>query len=170
MEHPPHHASVDAARKLLKPATWPAASTNGQGLIWGACQGSGATPCRVLVSEADSGYMCPPEPESSLQLLAGVGVAACRWQALVYHGACSRMGKRLAGAQARQAAPSPTTASGSGTTASIQASSTDIPEAKPDPKAEARAVAARERNRQEGGFCPSRPGRRRCLAFRSRRY
>src|SRR5271157_325281 len=54
----PDQASLDAARKLLKPGNWPAVASNGAGLVWGECQGSGATPYRVVVCETDAGYKC----------------------------------------------------------------------------------------------------------------
>lgn len=53
----PDQASLAAARKLLTPSSWPTLA-EGEGLIWGECQGSGATPYRVVVSEADAGYKC----------------------------------------------------------------------------------------------------------------
>src|SRR5215470_12875716 len=53
----PDQASLAAARKLLKPSSWPTLA-EAEGLIWGECQGSGATPYRVVVSEADAGYKC----------------------------------------------------------------------------------------------------------------
>src|SRR5689334_13853969 len=53
----PDQASLEAARKLLKPASWPTLA-EGEGLIWGECQGSGATPYRVAVNESDAGYKC----------------------------------------------------------------------------------------------------------------
>ena len=34
----PDQSSLDAARKLLKPASWPALASNGSGLIWGECR------------------------------------------------------------------------------------------------------------------------------------
>lgn len=54
----PDQASLAAAKKLLKPANWPTLQDNGAGLIWGECQGSGATPYRIAVTEADAGYKC----------------------------------------------------------------------------------------------------------------
>ena len=54
----PDQGSLAAARKLLKPASWPTLASDGQGLIWGECQGSGATPYRIAVTEADAGYKC----------------------------------------------------------------------------------------------------------------
>lgn len=54
----PDQASLTAAKKLLKPAKWPTLEDNGEGLIWGECQGSGATPYRIAVTEVDAGYKC----------------------------------------------------------------------------------------------------------------
>src|SRR5438552_2556575 len=53
----PDQASLAAARKLLKPSCWRTLA-RGEGLVWGECQGSGATPYRVVVHEADAGYKC----------------------------------------------------------------------------------------------------------------
>ncbi len=53
----PDQSSLAAARKLLKPSYWPTLA-EGDGLVWGECQGSGATPYRVVVTEADAGYKC----------------------------------------------------------------------------------------------------------------
>jgi uncharacterized Zn finger protein len=53
----PDQASLGAARKLLKPSSWPTLA-EGEGLVWGECQGSGATPYRVVLNEADAGYKC----------------------------------------------------------------------------------------------------------------
>ncbi len=54
----PDQASLDAARKLLKPAAWPTLAADGAGLTWGEAQGSGATPYRVVISEVDAGFKC----------------------------------------------------------------------------------------------------------------
>jgi hypothetical protein len=54
----PDQASLSAARKLLKPGLWSGLAADGGGLLWGECQGSGATPYRVAVSEPDTGYKC----------------------------------------------------------------------------------------------------------------
>jgi hypothetical protein len=61
----PDQAALDAARKLLKPATWPTLACDETGLVWGEAQGSGATPYRVVISEADAGYKCtcPSRPD-----------------------------------------------------------------------------------------------------------
>lgn len=54
----PDQGSLAAAKKLLKPSLWPTLQQNGEGLVWGECQGSGATPYRIAVTEADAGYKC----------------------------------------------------------------------------------------------------------------
>lgn len=55
----PDQASLKAASKLLAPLKWQerVISTDG-GLIWGACQGSGANPYRVVVDLSDLGAKC----------------------------------------------------------------------------------------------------------------
>jgi hypothetical protein len=53
----PDQSSLASARKLLKASSWPTLA-EGEGLVWGECQGSGATPYRVAVNEADAGYKC----------------------------------------------------------------------------------------------------------------
>jgi hypothetical protein len=55
----PDQASLAAALKLAKPTTWPVLATNADAsVLWGECQGSGATPYRVVVSPEDTGYKC----------------------------------------------------------------------------------------------------------------
>jgi hypothetical protein len=55
----PDQASLAAALKLVKPATWPVlAATADASVLWGECQGSGSTPYRVVVSPDDTGYKC----------------------------------------------------------------------------------------------------------------
>lgn len=55
----PDQASLSAALKLLKPASWPLLARDAAaGLIWGECQGSGSTPYRIIASVADLGYKC----------------------------------------------------------------------------------------------------------------
>lgn len=146
----PDQGSLDATRKLLKPASWQAVATNGAGLIWGECQGSGATPYRVVVSETDSGYKCtcpsrkfPCKHSLALMWLRAGGklsFATTPAPAWVNDWVSRRRGPTAASASA---------ATESGPKASMEAGASAVPEAKPDPKAETRAAAARERNRQE---------------------
>ncbi|MGJ4950953.1 SWIM zinc finger family protein [Bradyrhizobium sp. HKCCYLS20291] len=55
----PDQASLAAALKLVKPANWPvlAASPDAE-MLWGECQGSGATPYRVVTAVDGGGYKC----------------------------------------------------------------------------------------------------------------
>lgn len=55
----PDQASLNAAKKLLKPAKWP---VRGQApthnTIWGECQGSGANPYYTVADVVEHGYKC----------------------------------------------------------------------------------------------------------------
>jgi len=146
----PDQASLDAARKLLKPSGWPALATNGAGLVWGECQGSGATPYRVVVSESDAGYKCtcpsrkfPCKHSLALMWMRAEGkqqFASAPVPAWVNDWLSRRRGP---------AAESGTLDTGDKPKASIGATIAAAPEPEADPKAEARAAAARERNRQD---------------------
>src|SRR5262250_464572 len=147
----PDQASLAAARKLLKPSFWPTLA-QGEGLVWGECQGSGATPYRVVVNEADSGYKCTCPSRKfpckhSLALMwmrvdkssAFISAPVPEW---VKDWLSRRRGTSSAPAKnEEEAQPKPRP--------SIRL--TEIPEAATaaDPKAEQRAAAARERNRVE---------------------
>jgi hypothetical protein len=55
----PDQASLKAALKLVKPASWPVLHhSSDETLIWGDCQGSGANPYRVVVDTTDFGAKC----------------------------------------------------------------------------------------------------------------
>ncbi|WP_428240181.1 SWIM zinc finger family protein [Gynuella sp.] len=55
----PDQASLNAAKKLIKPGKWP---TRGKSAavhsIWGQCQGSGANPYYTMADVVDHGYKC----------------------------------------------------------------------------------------------------------------
>ena len=53
----PDQAALVAARKLLTPRHWPLLACEGE-LLWGHCQGSGATPYRVVFDGSDRGSKC----------------------------------------------------------------------------------------------------------------
>jgi len=145
----PDQSSLDAARKLLKPSSWPAVASNGAGLIWGECQGSGSTPYRVVVSEIDLGYKCtcPSRKFPCKHSLALMWLRADGKLAFATDPVPSWVSEWLSRRRGPSGIPSPTEDTGS--KASIQAAVAAVSETKPDPKAEARAAAARERNRQE---------------------
>jgi SWIM zinc finger len=142
----PDQAALDAARKLLKPGVWPTLASDDAGLVWGEAQGSGATPYRVVVCEIDAGYKCscpsrkfPCKHSLALMWMRAEGklpfarLAPPNW---VNEWLSRRRGPSQA-APAADAAPK----------ASIEAAASGH-EPAGDPKAEARAAAQQERNRQ----------------------
>ncbi|SNT09085.1 SWIM zinc finger [Granulicella rosea] len=145
----PDQPSLAAARKLLKPAAWPTLAVDGD-LVWGECQGSGATPYRVVVHEADAGYKCtcpsrkfPCKHSLALMWMRAEGkivFAAAPTPEWVKDWLGRRRGPSAAASQ-DESAPKPIR--------SIQLAAVAETEVEADPKAEARAAAARERNRQE---------------------
>lgn len=146
----PDQASLDAARKLLKPAAWPALAADGAGLVWGECQGSGSTPYRVVVSEADAGYKCtcPSRKFPCKHSLALMWMRAEGKQTFIDAPSPAWVNDWLS----RRRGPATDAADESKDArpkASIDATSPTAVEAAPDPKAEARAAGARERNRQD---------------------
>ncbi len=141
----PDQASLSAAKKLLKGSSWPKLA-EGEGLVWGECQGSGSTPYRVVIHEGDGGYKCtcpsrkfPCKHSLALmwirvEKLAGfVGEAPPEW---------------VKDWMARRRGPTEK-AAGEKPRASIEAAVAIEEEAPADPKAAERAAAARKRNREE---------------------
>src|SRR6266853_430750 len=146
----PDQDSLAAARKLLKPSSWPTLAEGG-GLIWGECQGSGATPYRVVVHEADAGYKCtcPSRKFPCKHTLALMWMRADRSGAFapatvpdwVRDWLSRRRGTSTAESKAGDNAQQPKSRPSIGLTDTPEA------EANTDPKAEERAAATRERNR-----------------------
>src|SRR5262245_6283202 len=148
----PDQASLAAARKLLKPSSWPTLA-QAEGLIWGECQGSGATPYRVVVSEADAGYKCtcpsrkfPCKHVLALMWMRADPAAAFADAAAVPDWVKDWLARRRGTTppgksedEGQQPKPRP----------SIRLTEVSEAEAAADPKAEQRAAAARERNRLE---------------------
>jgi len=146
----PDQSSLDAARKLLKAGIWPVVATNGSGLVWGECQGSGATPYRVVVSESDAGYKCtcPSRKFPCKHSLALMWIRVEGRQTFVDAPVPAWVSDWLS----RRRGPGNDNADdskGEKPKASIAATSAVPPQAEADPKAEARAAALRERNRLE---------------------
>jgi hypothetical protein len=146
----PDQGSVDAARKLLKPGGWPKLAADDGGLVWGECQGSGATPYRVVVAEGDAGYKCscpsrkfPCKHSLALMWLRAEGkvsFATAEAPDWVKEWVSRRRGPNSATASNDGDAPKP----------KVSLSITGTPEEETeDPKAAARAAVARERNRLE---------------------
>jgi SWIM zinc finger len=147
----PDQSSLAAARKLLKPSSWPTLA-EGEGFVWGECQGSGATPYRVVVNEADAGYKCtcPSRKFPCKHALALMWMRADKSAAF----APAAVPDWVKDWRSRRRGTSNAT---SKTEDEAQPKSrpsirlTEIPEGEvdADPKAEQRAAVARERNRLE---------------------
>lgn len=154
----PDQGSIDAARKLLKPSGWPKLATDGGGLVWGECQGSGATPYRIVIAEADAGYKCscpsrkfPCKHSLALMWLRAeskVPFATAEAPDWVKEWVSRRRGPTAAPGSAPSGVKNPSNGDESGPKVSLKNAVT-IEEESEDPKAEARAAAARERNRLE---------------------
>ena len=147
----PDQASLAAARKLLKPSSWPTLAV-GEGLAWGECQGSGATPYRVVINEAAAGYKCtcPSRKFPCKHSLALMWMRADRSAAFAPATVPDWVKDWLSRRRGTSNSPSKTDDEAKPKTRpSIRL--TEIPEAgaDADPKAEQRAAAARERNRLE---------------------
>src|SRR5581483_1320776 len=149
----PDQASLGAARKLLKPSFWPTLA-EGDGLVWGECQGSGATPYRVVISEVDAGYKCtcpsrkfPCKHALALMWMRADGSAAFS-STPVPDWVKDWLSRRRTTAPAAAGKPENVTGPAK-PRPSIHLA--DVPEAgtNADPKAEQRSAAARERNRVE---------------------
>lgn len=144
----PDQASLDAARKLLKPNHWPTLACDEAGLVWGEAQGSGATPYRVVISEADAGYKCtcPSRKFPCKHSLALMWLRAENKVAFARAETPEWVKEWLL----RRRGPSGHAQSSDAPKASIAAALfEDAAQAPPDPKAEARARAQREKNQQE---------------------
>lgn len=147
----PDQASLAAARKLLKPSSWPTLA-QGEGLVWGECQGSGATPYRVAVNEADAGYKCtcPSRKFPCKHSLALMWMRAEKPAAFVPATVPDWVKDWLSRRRGPSAATGKSEDEGQAKSRpSIHL--TDMPEAaaEADPRAEQRAAAVRERNRLE---------------------
>src|SRR5438067_455795 len=145
----PDQASLAAARKLLKRSSWPTLA-EGDGLVWGECQGSGATPYRVVINEADAGYKCtcPSRKFPCKHSLAIMWMRADKSATFVPAPVPDWVKDWLS---RRRGTPTPASKDQDDAQPKFRPSIrlAEVPEtiASADPKAEQRAAAARERNR-----------------------
>lgn len=147
----PDQPSLLAARKLLKPASWPTLAES-EGLAWGECQGSGATPYRVVISETDDGYKCtcPSRKFPCKHSLALMWMRAEGKPPFAHASPPEWVKDWLS--RRRKTTPTIEKDDPEGYSkpkASISLARQYEETEKDDPKAEARAAAARERNRQD---------------------
>lgn len=142
----PDQSSLAAAVKLLKPALWSdlGGSADGQ-LIWGDCQGSGANPYRLVVDIPTIGSKCscpsrkfPCKHALALMLMESRGQVFA--PADVPPWVSEWMARRRGGT-----APAPAARGEAPSLAALQ----EAPEAAPDPKAEARRAAQRQKREAE---------------------
>lgn len=144
----PDQGSLSSAKKLLKPSGWPCLCENGEGIVWGECQGSGSTPYRVSITESDAdvGYKCTC-PSRKFPCKHSLALMWMRADGKVPFSRGEAPGW-VTDWLARRRGPS---AKDSGTTprASIDAANAVETPAEVDPKAEARAAASREKSRKE---------------------
>lgn len=147
----PDQASLQAARKLLKPAVWSELSVDGAGLAWGECQGSGATPYRTVISESDVGYKCTC-PSRKFPCKHSLALMWLRVEGKVSFEARQAPEWVQDWVRRRRSATKPEAGAdvddkGEPRRAKNIALSAAEETDAPDPKAEARAAAARERSR-----------------------
>lgn len=142
----PDQGSLAAARKLLKPSSWPTLAQDGSGLIWGECQGSGATPYRISVAELDGGYKCSC-PSRKFPCKHSLALMWMRAEGKVEFTTGTAPDWVIDWLSRRRGSSGAPVAGADKPKASIAA--VEENEEAIDPKAEARAAAARERNRLE---------------------
>jgi SWIM zinc finger len=149
----PDQTSLGAALKLMKPASWPMLSRAADAsLLWGECQGSGATPYRVIVSPDDLGYKCTcPSRKFPCKHVLAVMWMHCERPERFEPGASPDWVRDWLSRRRSKASTTPQTA---GKTpkpgASMAAALQEAVAAKPfDPKAIARAEAQRQRLKEE---------------------
>jgi hypothetical protein len=143
----PDQGSLAAAAKLKKAGAWPRLACDGAGTIFGECQGSGASPYRVVCSELDYGYKCtcpsrkfPCKHSLALMWMRADGAVPFTTGPLP-DWAADWLARRKPSAAAPKVAKE-----------NAKASAALVETAEPaveDPKAAARAAAQRERNRTE---------------------
>jgi hypothetical protein len=145
----PDQASLAAAAKLKKPNLWPLLACDAADLIWGECQGSGASPYRVICSEADFGYKCtcpsrkfPCKHTLALMWMRADGVLPFKTQAApAWVGDWVARRRPGAGPARKVAADTEVKASAARAAA--------VEPAAEDPKSAAAAAAQRERNKAD---------------------
>ncbi|NTF17875.1 SWIM zinc finger family protein [Agrobacterium rubi] len=142
----PDQGSLSSAKKLLKPSGWPCICEDGDGLLWGECQGSGATPYRISVTEGDAGYKCTC-PSRKFPCKHSLALMWMRAEGKVPFTKGTAPGW-VTDWLARRRGPS-ANAAATGPRASIDAANAEDEVQQVDPKAEARAAASRERSRKE---------------------
>jgi hypothetical protein len=147
----PDQASLGAALKLMKPATWPMLAREADAsLLWAECQGSGATPYRVIVSPDDLGYKCTcPSRKFPCKHVLAVMWMHCDRPERFEPGASPDWVRDWLSRRRPKASTAPQTATPK-PGASMAAALQEAVETRPaNPKAMARAEAQRQRLKEE---------------------
>jgi len=145
----PDQASLVAARKLVKPTGWSGLSCDDTGLVWGECQGSGSSPYRVVISETDASYKCTC-PSRKFPCKHNLAMMWMRAEGKTPFQAAQT--PEWVEDWVRRRRPSSTRPTADDEEASKPknlSAATAQPSEEVDPKAEARAAAARNRSRLE---------------------
>jgi len=146
----PDQASLVAARKLVKPNGWSGLSSDNSSLIWGECQGSGSSPYRVIVSEADAGYKCtcPSRKFPCKHSLALMWMRAEGKVTFEAAGTPEWVQDWLRRRRTNPGAPENSENDNAPRSKNLEEAVLETPD-ETDPRAEERAAAARERARRE---------------------
>jgi hypothetical protein len=151
----PDQSALTASIKLQKPANWPLLGRDGEdALIWGECQGSGATPYRVIADLRDLGNKCtcPSRKFPCKHVLALLWLACDSRERFTPGETPSWVGDWLTRRRPKKAgSESEERPAATGQSASFAIAESAAPSApKPaDPKATARAETQRIRLREE---------------------
>lgn len=143
----PDQSSLAAAKKLLRPANWPTLAEDGSGLVWGECQGSGATPYRICVSETEAVYKCSC-PSRKFPCKHSLALMWMRVEGKVEF-ATATAPDWVNDWLSRRRGPSASAPATNGEKPRVSILAVEETAGVVDPKAEARAAAASERNRLE---------------------
>lgn len=147
----PDQASLAAAVKLLKPALWSgfAGSADGK-LIWGDCQGSGANPYRLAVDLENIGSKCTcPSRKFPCKHALALMLLQSRGQAFPVADAPPWVVEWKGRRRSSSAVPATPASDLAAPSAPSLSAVLEEAEAAPDPKAEARREAQRQKREAE---------------------
>ena len=149
----PDQSALTASIKLQKPANWPLLGRDeAEALLWGECQGSGATPYRVMADLRDLGNKCtcPSRKFPCKHVLALLWLACDQLNRFEPGEAPSWVGDWLTRRRPKKAGGESEAKPASGPGASFALAESAATPAKPtDPKAAERAETQRIRLREE---------------------
>ena len=143
----PDQASLAAGVKLAKPGAWAVLGIDeASGLAWGECQGSGASPYKVILGLGDGGYKCTcPSRKFPCKHAIGLMLLIANADAALVAGEPPAWSSEWV-AKRKPRAGRPAPEAGTADTPSLEAALADPePKPAPDPKALERSARQRER-------------------------